>query len=133
MLATVSDTIRLSLHILAATIWVGGQIVLAFLVPVLRAAGGEVPRSAARAYNKVAWPAFWVLVVTGIWNVVVERDTATPAWNAVLGVKVAFVALSGVAAFLHTRATDARGRAVWGSLSGASALILVVLGVVLAG
>ena len=36
MLAVSWDTIRLFLHILAATIWVGGQLVLAALVPVLR-------------------------------------------------------------------------------------------------
>ena len=39
MLAVSWDTIRLFLHVLAATIWVGGQLVLAALVPVLRRAG----------------------------------------------------------------------------------------------
>jgi uncharacterized membrane protein len=38
MLAVSWDTIRLFLHVLAATIWVGGQLVLAALVPVLRRA-----------------------------------------------------------------------------------------------
>jgi len=47
-------TIRLFLHVLAATIWVGGQITLAALVPALRAAGTEVPKAAANAFNKVA-------------------------------------------------------------------------------
>jgi putative copper export protein len=36
MLSVSWDTIRLFLHVLAATIWVGGQITLAALVPVLR-------------------------------------------------------------------------------------------------
>src|SRR6516165_2106831 len=63
------DTIRLFLHVLAATIWVGGQITLAALVPVLRRLGAELPRAAARRFNQVAWPAFAVLVVTGIWNI----------------------------------------------------------------
>ena len=39
MLAVSWDTIRLFLQVLAATIWVGGQLVLAALVPVLRRAG----------------------------------------------------------------------------------------------
>ena len=38
MLAVSWDTIRLFLHVLAATIWVGGQLVLAALAPVLRRA-----------------------------------------------------------------------------------------------
>ena len=42
------DTVRLFLHVLAATVWVGGQLTLAPLVPVLSSAGAEVPRAAAR-------------------------------------------------------------------------------------
>jgi len=74
VLASASDSIRLSLHVLAATIWVGGQLVLAALVPTLRAAGSEVPRLAARAYNRIAWPAFSVLIATGIWNIAAEDE-----------------------------------------------------------
>ena len=37
MLTVSWDTIRLFLHVLAATIWVGGQLTLAALVPVTRA------------------------------------------------------------------------------------------------
>jgi len=49
MLPVSWDTIRLFLHVLAATVWVGGQITLAALVPVLRRRGAEIPRAAARA------------------------------------------------------------------------------------
>ena len=60
MLAVSWDTVRLFLHVLAATVWVGGQLTLAFLVPPLRRLGAELPRAAARAFNRVAWPAFTV-------------------------------------------------------------------------
>ena len=84
MLSVSWDTIRLFLHVLAATIWVGGQITLAALVPVLRRLGAEIPRAAARRFNQVAWPAFAVLVITGIWNIaaVTPRSTAAtrPRW-----------------------------------------------------
>ena len=63
MLPVDLETVRLFLHVLAATIWVGGQLVLAALVPALRGAGAEVPRPAARAFNRIAWPAFGVLIV----------------------------------------------------------------------
>lgn len=48
MLAVSWDTIRLFLHVLAATVWVGGQLTLAALVPALRRFGAEVPRAGAR-------------------------------------------------------------------------------------
>ena len=58
MIAVSWDTVRLFLHVLAATIWVGGQLTLAALVPALRGFGREVTREAARRFNLVAWPAF---------------------------------------------------------------------------
>ena len=36
MLPFTLDTVRLSLHILAVCIWIGGQLVVAAAVPVLR-------------------------------------------------------------------------------------------------
>ena len=71
------DTVRLFLHVLAATVWVGGQLTLAALVPALRGLGAEVPKAAARRFNQVAWPAFAVLVATGVWNVIAESDKDT--------------------------------------------------------
>jgi hypothetical protein len=81
----------------------------------------------------VAWPAYWVLVATGIWNIAAERAEAPSGWDTVLAVKVVLVALSGVAAFLHTRASTTAGLAVWGALSGLSALSAVYVGILLAG
>jgi putative copper export protein len=126
------ETVRLFLHVLAATIWVGGQLVLAALVPALRGAGAEVPRLAARAFNRVAWPAFGVLILSGIWNVVAEGDRGA-AYRTTLMIKLTVVAVSGVTAFLHARATTRRGMAVFGALTGLTALAALLLGVVLAG
>ena len=44
MLSPTIDTIRLFLHILAASVWVGGQIVLAGLVPRLKRAFPGAPQ-----------------------------------------------------------------------------------------
>ena len=135
MLAVSWDTIRLFLHVLAATIWVGGQLTLAALVPVLRRFGAEVPRAAARRFNEVAWLAFGVLVVTGVWNVVAVRGEIShdASYRATLIVKIAVVGVSGVTAFLHARARSTTGLAVFGALTGASALAALFLGVLLAG
>ena len=126
------ETLRLFLHVLAATIWVGGQLTLAALVPALRSAGADVPKAAARAFNRVAWPAFAVLVLTGIWNVVAESDDSA-AYQSTLMVKYTLVLLSGVTGLLHQRATSKKGMAVFGALTGLTALGALFVGIVLAG
>jgi putative copper export protein len=133
MLAVNWTVIRLFLHVLAATIWVGGQLTLAALVPVLRRLGAEIPRAAARAFNRVAWPAFAVLVLTGIWNIVAVRSRITGSYQVTLIVKLAAVAVSGVTAALHARAKTKAAIATYGALTGVSALAALFLGVLLAG
>ncbi|MEI8222698.1 MAG: hypothetical protein WCG43_03325, partial [Actinomycetes bacterium] len=56
-LATAASSIRLFLHVIGATIWVGGQLVFAALVPVLKAKDAALPKLVAKQFNKIAWPA----------------------------------------------------------------------------
>jgi len=125
------ETIRLFLHVLAATVWVGGQITLAALVPALRGSAEGVTKVAARAFNRIAWPAFGVLVVTGIWNVVALDDTSSSFQNTLM-LKYVLVLASGVTAYLHQRATSPRTMAVYGALTGLTALGALFVGVWLA-
>ena len=129
MLPITLDTLRVFLHVLAATVWVGGQLTLAGLVPGLREVSPDAPRAVARRFNRIAWPAFGVLVVTGVWNVV-DID---PSWDTDYGrtlmLKIAVVAASGVSAFAHTRAVSRRALAIGGALSGLTALGALLLGV----
>ena len=133
MLSVSWDTIRLFLHVLAATIWVGGQISLAALVPVLRRLGAVRPRAAARRFNQVAWPAFAVLVITGIWNIAAVHAQIHGSYETTLVVKLIVVVISGVTAALHARARKPRWIAVFGALTGLSALAALFLGILLAG
>lgn len=133
VLAPAIDSVRLFLHVLAATVWVGGQLTLAALVPVLRARDAGLPKIAARAFNRVAWPAFGVLVVTGVWNVAATNSDATGRYRTVLAAKVVVVAASGVTAYAHTKATTAKGLAIFGALTGLTALGALYLGILLAG
>jgi len=134
MLAVSWDTVRLFLHVLAAAIWVGGQLVLAALVPVLRRFGDAVT-AAARRFNQVAWTAFGVLIVTGIWNIaaVSPQIDHSASYRTTLIVKLVVVVISGITAALHIRSRTARGRAILGALTGISALAALFLGVLLAG
>ena len=125
------ETVRLFLHVLAATVWVGGQITLAALVPALRGAAEGVTAVAARAFNRIAWPAFGVLVLTGIWNVIALGHQSA-AFEHTLMLKYVLVLASGVTAYLHQRATTPKGLAVYGALTGLSALGALFVGVWLA-
>jgi putative copper export protein len=126
-------TLRLFLHVLAATVWVGGQLTLAGLVPGLRRIAPDAPRAVAQRFNRLAWPAFAVLVLTGIWNIVAVDATWQGDYGRTLMVKVTVAGLSGVAALLHARSRSTRGLAVWGALTGTTALGALFLGVTLAG
>ncbi|WAL63462.1 hypothetical protein ORV05_20845 [Amycolatopsis cynarae] len=132
MLEVSWTTVRLFLHVLAATVWVGGQLTLAALVPAVRGIEG-VPKIAARRFNQVAWPAFAVLVATGVWNILAEADKDSGAYRTTLIVKLAVVAASGVTAFLHARARSTAGLAVFGALTGVTALGSLFVGIQLAG
>jgi len=127
------NTIRLFIHVLAATVWVGGQLTLAGLVPGLRSISPDAPRTVARRFNQLAWPAYGVLVVTGIWNIAAIHAPWDGKYGATLMAKITVVAAAGISAFLHTKATTKRGLAIWGALSGLTSMAALFLGILLAG
>lgn len=127
------DGIRLSIHVLAATIWVGGQFTVAGLVPAIKKLGTDAPKQIANAFARIMWPAYVVLLITGVWNISATEKGQPTAWKVVLVVKIAVVLLSGLAALLHSRSTSRRGLAFWGAATGLSASAALVLGVFLAG
>lgn len=133
MLPITADTVRLFLHVLAATIWVGGQLTLAGLLSSLRAIEPEAPRTAARRFNRFAWPAYGVLVATGVWNLFeVSFDDRSTEWQVTLFVKLVIVALSGIAAVTHTMTASRAVLAVGGALAGVTSLAALYLGIQLA-
>jgi putative copper export protein len=131
MLPVTWDTIRVFLHVAAATVWVGGQLTLAGLVPGLRTIAPDAPRTVARRFNLIAWPAYFLLIATGIWNVIEIDPTFDTPYGRTLMVKVVVAIISGMAAFLHSIARSKPGLAVWGAVSSLSAVTALFLGVML--
>jgi hypothetical protein len=122
------ETVRLFLHVLAATVWVGGQLILAALVPVLRRFDPAAPGVVARAFARIAWPAFAVVVANGLWNLT-ELGEHDSAFRHTLELKLAFVAVSGAGAYAHQRASTPPALAAGGALAGLGALAALLLGV----
>jgi putative copper export protein len=132
VLSITADDIRLFLHVLAATIWVGGQLTLAGLVPVLRPFGPEATRAAARRFNVIAWSAFVVLVVTGVWNLgAVHVGDASNEYLVTLFVKLLLVGASAAGAAIHVLGRSKAALAVGGALAGLGGLAALFLGIVL--
>jgi putative copper export protein len=134
VLAPALDTVRLTLHVLAATVWVGGQLVMTGLVGPVRGLGADAPKTLARAFARMAWPAYALLVVTGVWNVTaVHYASQDSAWKAVLMAKIVVVLLAGLGVLLHQRATTKGQLALWGSVGGLASVAALVMGILLAG
>jgi putative copper export protein len=146
MLSISGQSFVLWLHVVAACVWIGGQATVAAVIPMLRG-HGDLAARAGRRYQAIAWPAYAVLIVTGIVNVgnagLSWSDLlSTPAGRTLL-VKIGFVAVSGLAAGAHSliqaprrregRAGGAVSSAVFGSVSLVSAVLAALYGVVIAG
>jgi putative copper export protein len=146
VLSAHGTTILLWAHVLAACIWIGGQITLGMLVPLLREYPGLVT-TAARRFQWMAWAAFGVLILTGLANIhnagIGLSDLTGTATGRTLTVKLAFVAVSGVAAATHAfvvgpRATSRPSRVtramsgILGALSLIAAMAAALYGVILA-
>jgi putative copper export protein len=132
MLSPSVATIRIFLHVIAASVWVGGQITLAGLVPALRRSHPAAVKTAAQAFARVAWPAFGFTVLTGVWNLMaVDITTASSAYQATVLLKIAVAIASGVFAAVHQFGQTKVALAVGGALGALTAIAAMFLGVLL--
>jgi uncharacterized membrane protein len=131
MLSPNLATLRLFLHVLAASVWVGGQVVLVGVIPALRASYPDATRVVAKAYGRVAWPAFAIAVVTGIWNLLEVDADGWTAYQITLGVKILLVTVSGLAAAVHQVGRSKVALAVGGAVGFVTALGAMYVGLLL--
>jgi putative copper export protein len=131
MLSPTSSTFRLFLHVFAACVWVGGQIVLAGLIPVVRRYEGAT-KIAARAFNRIASPAFGVLVLTGIWNLMeVDINDAPTSYQVTVFVKIAVAIVAGAAVAVHVIGESKAAKAAGGAIGLLASLAALFLGILL--
>jgi uncharacterized membrane protein len=97
-----------AVHLLAASVWVGGTVALVFVAvpPVQRLEGelrGRLLRELGRRWRPLGWSAFAVAVATGL-ALAAEDDAFSGAgagFDWVLAVKGALVGLLAAGAYLH--------------------------------
>jgi putative copper export protein len=116
-------TVRVFIHVLAATVWVGGQLVLGGLLPTIRTLGADAPRQVARRFAALAWPAYVVLLFTGIWNALAidigEYPASSKAW---FGFKMTCFLITGAGAALHSLVKQRWALAVGGAAASLGAI-----------
>lgn len=123
------DTIRIFVHILAASIWVGGQFVLANVVSGLRRDHRDALPVVARAFARIAWPAFALTVVTGVWSLL-SLEALDSSAQIALALKIVAVAVSGSAAAAHSLSSSRLVKALGGALGSIAAVVAMLLAVV---
>ncbi len=127
-----ADTIRIFLHVLGVTVWIGGQIVMLSLMPILRSEGVDgLAARVAGGFQRVAWPAYGLAVVTGVWNLLAIESDNTTGWNMAFGFKFLFVLISGVAAFVHQKTDKPAVKGATGGIGFLAALVAMFLGYVI--
>lgn len=130
MLSPTLDTLRLVLHLLGASVWVGGQIVLGGVVSSLRAEHREALPLVAKAFARAAWPAYAVVVLTGMWTLaVIDVASTSTGYQVTLLLKVAVALVSGAAAVVHSVGTTRAAKALGGAVASLAAVAALFLGV----
>ena len=95
-------------HLLAAAVWTGGLIVLAFLVGAIRKQTDdiEVLRAAARRFGAVSWTAMAVAITAGVW-MYTELGLPWSRFDVKGGLIVLAIVLSAVHQFTAKRTSPA--------------------------
>jgi putative copper resistance protein D len=103
-------TVLRALHVLSASVWVGGTVALVFVgVPAIRRLEGEARATAMRALGRrwrpLGWSAMAVAVLSGLWltelNGGFTREALETDFDRTLILKSGLVALLVVGALLH--------------------------------
>ena len=132
MLSPTTATLRLFLHVIAASVWVGGQFALVGLVPTLRREAPAATKPVAQAFARLAWPAFGVPVLTGMWNLMaIDITSASSAYQATVLVKVAVAIASGVFVAIHQFGKTKLALALCGALGALASVASMFLGILL--
>jgi putative copper export protein len=132
MLSPTADSIRLFLHILAASVWVGGQIVLGGLVPKLRQVAPESLKVAANAFSRIAWPAFAVVVVTGMWNILdIKVGDMSTEYQITMFVHVLLAMAAAMFVVIHSIGQTKLALALGGALGLLTSLGAMFVGILL--
>lgn len=116
--------ILLYIHLLAATVWVGGLITMGGLVPSVRKASADraVIKAMARRFGVISWMGLGTLVVTGTSMVLIAFNLTTT-----LQIKLTLVAVSVALALWHSLSAGTQTAKVRGMIQGVLLILALVI------
>ena len=133
MISPTLESFRIFLHVLAVAVWVGGQIVLAGLVPAIRTSAPEVLPKVAQAFARVAWPAMIVIVFTGMWGLTSSSASDSDTeYMVTFAVKMVMVFIAIAATIVHSQGSSKAAKAIGGALGLLGSLLAAYAGILLA-
>ena len=133
MIQPTVSSFRTYLHLLTVCVWLGGQVVLAGVVPKLRRTNPDALSNIAKAYAAIAWPAMVLIVFTGAWGLaatdVVDKSSS---YMVALGIKMLLVAAAVIATVIHSYGSSKLAKGLGGALGLLATLFAAYCGVLLA-
>jgi len=133
MIQPTVSSFRTYLHLLTVCVWLGGQVVLAGVVPKIRRTNPDALSNIAKAYAAIAWPAMVLIVFTGAWGLaatdVVDKSSA---YMVTLGIKMLLVAAAVIATVIHSYGSSKLAKGLGGALGLLATLFAAYCGVLLA-
>ena len=132
MISPTIDSIRIFLHVLAVAVWVGGQIVLAGIVPALRKSAPQSMPVVAQSFARIAWPAMVVIIFTGVWGLgSINVSDQSSAYLATFGIKMLLFGIAIVATIVHSAGTSKASKAIGGAARLLASLIAAYAGILM--
>ena len=133
MIQPTLNSLRTYFHLLAVCVWLGGQVVLAGVVPKLRKTNPESLTNIAKGYASIAWPAMILIVFTGAWGLA-ATDTANQSteYMVTFAVKMLLVAGAVIATLVHSNGTSKLAKGLGGAIGLLATLVAAYCGVLLA-
>jgi putative copper export protein len=132
MISPTLDSIRIFLHVIAVAVWVGGQIVLAGIVPQLRKVAPDAMKTVAQSFARIAWPAFLIIVFTGMWGLgTIDVTDRSSAYLATFGIKMLLVGITVIATLIHSNGTSKAAKGIGGAASLLASLLAAFAGILM--
>ncbi len=133
MIQPTLNSLRTYLHILAVCVWLGGQVVLAGVVPKLRKTNPDALTHIAKGYASIAWPAMILIVFTGAWGLAaVNVAIESTEYMVTFGIKILLVASAVIATLIHSYGASKLAKGLGGAIGLLATLLAAYCGVLLA-
>lgn len=114
---TLADVLVFWVHLTCASIWVGGSLFLGIVLAPMLGTIAESPTDRltlmlriGRRFNRIAFPAFVILIITGIYNsraFLLQPDLLLDSeYGVILLIKIIFVIVTLIIYIVHIRSID---------------------------